>query len=364
VGILREADPAAHRIREFRVWASRQTIDRLPVRREVVGIHVPMLDRALPWRLYWQVTRLPALARECDLLFVPGGNAPYRVTPLVTMCRNMLPFEWSEARRYGVSLETLRLLLLRLGQSRSFRRADGLIFLTRYTHDAVTRVARPRGAVRIIPHGIDEQFRAAPRPQRAIEDCSESRPFRLLYVSIIDHYKHQWHVAEAVARLRGRGIPVVLDFVGPAYPTALARLRSVLDRLDPRATYLRYRGPVPFEKLPDLYRGAELFVFASSCENMPNILVEAMAAATPIACAQRGPMPEILGDAGVYFDPERPDEIERALETLIGDVELRRRCAERAHERALGFSWERCARETLAFMAEIGAAAQAVRRTT
>ena len=49
---------------------------------------------------------------------------------------------------------------------------------------------------------------------------------------------------------------------------------------------------------------AHLFVFASSCENMPNTLVEAMASGLPIACSDRGPMPEILRDGGTYFDPE------------------------------------------------------------
>ena len=56
--------------------------------------------------------------------------------------------------------------------------------------------------------------------------------------------------------------------------------------------------------LPEHLREAELFVFASSCENLPNILIEGMAAGLPIACSRRPPMPEVLGDAGESFDPE------------------------------------------------------------
>ncbi len=362
--ILRAADPAAHGISEFRVWAHREMFDRLPQRPEVKAFHVPMLDRALPWRLYWQATRFPRVARGCDVLFVPGGNTPYRVTPFVTMCRNMLPFEWSETRQYGFSREALRILLLRLGQLRSFQRADGLIFLTGYARDVVAPLVEGCGAVRIIPHGVDEQFRSAPRPQRALSDCSASDPFRLLYISTIDVYKHQWHVADAVAGLRRRGFPVAIDFVGTAYGPALRRFRKVLRRLDPGAEFLRYRGPVAFKQLPELHRQADASVFASSCENMPNILLEAMAAGLPIACGRRGPMPEILGDAGIYFDPVRPDEIEKALETLITDRDLRDQFAARAHARARDFSWERCARETLEFVAEIGRASRAARRTS
>ena len=80
-------------------------------------------------------------------------------------------------------------------------------------------------------------------------------------------------------------------------------------------------GFVPHDDLPSLLAGADLFVFASSCENMPNTLVEAMAIGLPIACSDRGPMPEVLRDGGVYFDPENPESIAAAIETLIRDPE-------------------------------------------
>jgi glycosyltransferase involved in cell wall biosynthesis len=248
---------------------------------------------------------------------------------------------------------SLRLLLLRWGQTRTFQRAQGVIFLTRYAHDTVREIARVRGEVAIVPHGVEERFRRAPRPQRNLAECSSERPLRLLYVSIVDLYKHQWKVAEAVAALRESGLPVAIDFVGPAYPPAQRRLHQVLVRLDPAADFLRYRGPVPFEELHALSEQADVFVFASSCENMPNILLEAMAAGFPIACSRRGPMDEILGDAGVYFDPEDTASIASSLRKLIEDAELRMRCAERAHARAQAYSWKRCANETFAFLRQV-----------
>jgi len=64
-------------------------------------------------------------------------------------------------------------------------------------------------------------------------------------------------------------------------------------------------------------------------------------------------MPEVLGDAGLYFDPERPATIADALERLAWDPRLREQLAARAYERAARFSWDRCARETFAFLAEV-----------
>ncbi len=351
--LLAVARPGEHGIERIVVWGGSAKLARLPEQPWLEKVAVPALDGGLRKRLLWQRFRLPTLARSaCDVLFVPGGNATPGFHPMVTMSRNMLPFEWPELRRYGLSWMTARLLLLRFGQSRTFAHADGLIFLTEYAREAVSRVTKPPARVTVIPHGVEERFRIAPREQRPLATCSSERPLRALYVSIIDVYKHQWHVARAVHSLRAAGLPIAIDFVGPAYPPALARFQAALRELDPEGRTLRYAGAVPFDRLHELHRSADLFVFASSCENMPNVLLEGMAAGLPIACSNRGPMPEVLGDTGVTFDPERPDDIARALRELAEDAALRQRLAAAASARARQFSWERCASETLAFIAE------------
>ena len=166
-------------------------------------------------------------------------------------------------------------------------------------------------------------------------------------------YEKQAEVAQAIAHLRARGLPIVVDFVGAAYGPALARLREQIGRLDGAHEFLNYRGPVAFDELHTAYAQADAFVFASSCENLPNILLEAMATGLPIACSNRGPMPEVLGDAGVYFDPERPDEIAHAIEDLYRDTDRRAALSVKAQQKARTYSWERCASETLAFIGAI-----------
>lgn len=94
------------------------------------------------------------------------------------------------------------------------------------------------------------------------------------------------------------------------------------------------------------------FVFASSCENMPNTLVEAIAAGLPLACSRRGPMHEILGDAGLYFDPESHLSIAEAIRRLIDDPLLRDDLTSRARQLSQQYSWPRCAHQTWAFTAE------------
>lgn len=340
------------------VWGGTSTLELIEDRSWLRKVDEPLLSRPLPFRTLWQRFGLGRLAHlaGCDVLLVPGGSYNASFRPYVTMSRNMLPFEWQELLRYGWDWRTIKMILLRRVQSRTFRNAEGLIFLTDYAHIQVMKVIKHTSAkLAIIPHGINDRFFKVPHKQLPISQFSLESPFRILYVSTIDMYKHQWHVADAVAQLRADGLPVTLDLIGPAYPPALRRLQSVLGQLDPSGDFIQYRGKVSYSSLHNFYAEADMFVFASSCENMPNTLLEGMAAGLPIACSKCGPMPEILGDGGVYFDPEQPQHIAAILRQMVNDPLLRYRLAVRANERAKEFTWTDCANQTFRFLAQVAA---------
>ena len=171
-------------------------------------------------------------------------------------------------------------------------------------------------------------------------------------------YKHQVEVVAAVAALRATGIPVELDLVGPAYPPALSRLERRLSQVDPEGAFVSYAGAVAYEDLPERYAAADIFLFASSCENLPIILLEGMRSGLPIACSNRGPMPEILGDAGAYFDPVSSTDTASALRTLIESPEIRARLAAAAFARSQIYSWTCCADETFAYLGDVARGGQ------
>ena len=210
-----------------------------------------------------------------------------------------------------------------------------------------------RGETRIIPHGLSRRFDKPPKLQRSIETYDELHPYRILYVSIIDLYKHQWHVVEVVALLRKQGLPIVLDLVGPAYRPALNRLNETVSRLDPDKSWVHYHGAIPYEKLDAMYAEADLGVWASTCETFGLILLEAMASGLPIACSNKHPMPEVVDTAAVYFDPEQPADIVFVLRQLIASSHLRTELSELGYKRSQQFSWQRCAEETFHFLASI-----------
>jgi glycosyltransferase involved in cell wall biosynthesis len=356
IELLREATPEQYGFSRVVVWGSQQTLDLLDDRPWLEKVAFPQHEGNWLSRSAWQYFRLARVARDarCDLLFVPGGTYVGSFHPVVTMSQNLLPFEWQELQRYGGSLNIFRLMLLRLTQSQTFRTADGVIFLTQYSKAMVSQVTGLLADSAIIPLGLNHRFLMPPKKQKAIETYSSDQPLRILYVSIVDLYKHQWWVVEAIAQLRQlTGWPIALDLVGPSYAPALRRLQDTIQRHDPQGRWVTYRGAIAFDQLHETYHQADLGLFASSCENMPNILTETMAAGLPVACSNRGPMPEILGDAGVYFDPEDPQSITTALQQLIASSELRTRLASASFTAAQQYTWRRCADETFDFLADV-----------
>lgn len=355
--ILCAVNPSKHGITKIIVFGGEKILSLLENKPWLEKIHPPELNQGIFSRLFWQKFKFikAAKACHCDLLFIPGGSYFVAFKPIVTMSRNMLPFEKSEIQRYGWSSRRIRLILLRYIQSKSMRQAQGVIFLTEYARRAVQSVTGPlKGNLSLIPHGLNIRFRAEPKQQLSIQNYSRENPYRIIYVSTVDQYKHQWCVVQAVSQLFAEGLPVKLDLIGPAhFQPSLRKLQASISKYDPDGKCVQYHGAVAYQELHSMYTKADLGVFASSCENMPNILLETMAAGLPMASSNRGPTPEILGEAGIYFDPLEPGQIASAIKSLIISPELRSKNAQLNYELATKFSWSECADKTFSFLAQI-----------
>ncbi len=309
-------------------------------------------------RVIAQALCMPYLLRHAgvNVLFAPGGSIPYKVSlPVVSMSQNMLPFEDSRANLFGrFSMMRVKIWLLHLAQVSTFEKVSGLIFLTEYARKIVYQSLRQINFSGItIPHGIEMRFFQTPRSQRSYNQFSFEEPFKILYVSILMPYKHQIEVAYAVSDLRAKGVPVEITFVGYCWGWYGKKFLQILKKLDDKNHFLHFLGLIPFQILHKIYQKYDCFLFASSCENLPNILIEAMAAGLPVLSSSRGPMPEVLGDAGLYFDPEVPSTISEAILRLAKSIELRENLAKSGWLRAQAYSWESCANRTFDFIEQI-----------
>jgi len=350
IGIISEGDPREHGIREVHVWAFKTLLDSLPDKPWLVKHNPKALERSLFRQVWWQRRSLPKEVRQagCTILLNTDAGTVCRFRPAVTISQDMLSYEPGEIQRYGLSKARLRLVLLRYMQNQSMRTSGGVIFLTKHAANVIQKSSGKLARIAFIPHGVGSEFkqqtRARPWP------TGGDRPIRCLYVSNAAMYKHQWMVVRAIAALRKHGQNLKLTLAGGGAGRAQQLLDDEIAVSDPSRSFIEFLGFVPPKELPPLLASADLFVFASSCENMPNTLVEAMAVGLPIACSNRGPMPEVLAEGGVYFDPEDADSIALAVEKIITNPDLRLSIAKRAKMLSEQYSWARCAAETWDFV--------------
>ena len=106
-------------------------------------------------------------------------------------------------------------------------------------------------------------------------------------------------------------------------------------------------GYVPSGHLSALYRGAELFVMPSRYEGFGFPVLEAMELGVPVLASNAGSLPEVAGDAALYFDPSNVDSIAEAMGRALSDSELRLGLCDRGRQRTYQFSWHAAAAEIL-----------------
>jgi alpha-1,3-rhamnosyl/mannosyltransferase len=110
---------------------------------------------------------------------------------------------------------------------------------------------------------------------------------------------------------------------------------------------IQFAGATSDQALVSLYAGAAAFVYPSRYEGFGLPLLEAMACGAPVIGARAGSIPEVVGDAGVLVDPD--DEVEMAewIGRLMTDADLADRLRRAGRTRAMDYTWERTARQTI-----------------
>jgi glycosyltransferase involved in cell wall biosynthesis len=106
-------------------------------------------------------------------------------------------------------------------------------------------------------------------------------------------------------------------------------------------------GYVPAEDLAPLLSGAIAYVLPSWYEGFGLPVLEAMRCETPVICSRVASLPEVAGDAALYFDPADVEALARRMRQVLHDATLRRRMVALGRERVRLFSWTRCARRVL-----------------
>lgn len=104
---------------------------------------------------------------------------------------------------------------------------------------------------------------------------------------------------------------------------------------------------IPEKDLSALYAGAKVFLHPSLHEGFGLPILEAMAAGTPVICAQNSSLPEIVGKAGIFINPESQEEMARTIQEVLESDKLASELSQKSLLQAKKFSWRQTALETI-----------------
>jgi glycosyltransferase involved in cell wall biosynthesis len=283
----------------------------------------------IPFRRLWSQVRLPiALASERpDLLFVPAHAIPFGWPGKALTVVHDLAFE-----RFPHAYSASERAYLRLTTRWAAVRCPLLIAVSESTkEDLVSAYGVRPERVRVVPLGASQAAVAPAAPSRLAE-LGLGGAF-VLQVGRIETRKNQAAALAAVERLDG----VTLAVAGPERDPALAaKLRS-----SPRCRVL---GRVDQATLELLYQRASAVIVPSLYEGFGLPVLEAMARGKVVVAAKASSLPEVGGDAALYYhDAADPEQLAKVLEVALGDETLRTTLARAARARARKFTWEKCA---------------------
>jgi alpha-1,3-rhamnosyl/mannosyltransferase len=236
----------------------------------------------------------------------------------------------------------------------ALRKADGIVTISEFTKKKLLeRFGLAEGRIRVTYLGLNAGYEETgdEAPAEAIRRKFGLPEKFLLFVGASEPRKNLPRLIDALSILHGRGLKIPLALAGREGSDHSA----LLDRIAARGlgSWIRILGYLPEPDVRDLHRAAAALVFPSLCEGFGLPLLEAMAGGLPVAASNVSALPEIGGDAAVYFEPEDPEDMADKIRLVLEDEGLRQSMKARGRKRVKTFTWEKTAAETLAFYGEI-----------
>jgi glycosyltransferase involved in cell wall biosynthesis len=250
-------------------------------------------------------------------------------------------------------------LVVRAALARVCKQADMVIVLSQATKEDLLQHCRlPEDRVVVIPAACDARFNPT------IDHVRLSRvrlkyglpPLYILFLGTLNPRKNVTTLLQAFAQfhhMQQRADPPVHLVIAGASAWQTPGMYRTLQRLDLESV-VHFPGFLDEEDLPDLYRGALLFVFPSLYEGFGLPVLEAMGCGVPVITSNVASLPEVAGDAAVLVDPYDVAGMAAALSEVVHNETLRRTLQGKGIAQAQKFSWDTAAKQTLELYIALG----------
>lgn len=317
---------------------------------QILSFQVPSLSTTL--RLIWEQLFLWFILKKykINILYSPAniGLILFHF-PTVVMIQTVAPFDKEMIKKQNVYYR-LKFNLLRILTNLSVKKTKNIIFISEKARKELSHYYKlQKNNTSLIYHGRSELFKPDLDSRRLVEIKQKyGLDEFILYVSNIYKYKNFFELIHAFSLIKNQIDPdLKLALVGKNFDDQYTESLKTLVSSKGLEDRVIFFGHVPYEEVPFLYVLCKLFVYPSTCENCPNILIEAMACGAPVLSSNIEPMPEICQDAAMYFDPFNPQDIAEKIQTVLKNNNLLQDLRLRSLRRATKFSWEETAKKTL-----------------
>jgi len=296
----------------------------------------------LPPTPSWQQSRLPFALRTRHIDVFHGLSF---TIPIWAPCKTVVTIhDLGYVRATSTVAPDVRRYLSHLAPQ-AIAKSSAIIVPSEAVREDLSR-AYPRHArkARVVPHGVDNMFLQHDHTESQEEirqTLGEDRPY-ILAVGTHEPRKNLARLVEAFRELADV-LPHRLIVVGAANNET----HIIRDKVEPDlGSRVRLLGYLPNHELVRYYKGADAFVYPSLFEGFGLPLLEAMASGCPIATSERPCMPEVAGEAAVYFNPLNRSDMRDQIHRLLTHPELREDLRQKGFLRVQGYTWEATASRT------------------
>ena len=311
-------------------------------REDLEAAGVRLEQQRAPLGLWWQQLRLPRrlAAGDIDLFWSPLMTLPTRMPiPGVVTIHDLTTLLLPETHRLKNRLTTRPFL------ARTVEVATRIAVDSQSTaRDLRERLPGSADKLHVVYPGIDGDFVPAADEEVAATRRSVGCPSGyLLYVGTVEPRKNLSLLLDVWQELRRDDESFPPLVVAGAYGWGSRALVRRIERLE--GSGLHYLGRLGRRRLVELFQAATVFVYPSLYEGFGLPPAEAMACGIPTVVSDRSSLPEVAGDAGVLFDPDRPAQLAERLRRIVGDPGFAAELSERSKRQAARFSWDKAASE-------------------
>ncbi len=309
-------------------------------------------------RLYYEQCIIPSIVknRKIDILYSPA-----EILSFFSPCYKILGLQntniYYKNKIKRSFKEKVRLYMLYLLSRLSLKKADKIITVSNEFASQVSKNMNiSESKIRRIYHGIDiKKFKNEKKlgSDYLNEYFKVKKESFLLCISNIHPHKNIVNLIKGYSKLPERIRNVYkLVIVGRKNTRYFQEIKNKYSSYEIKDNII-FTGIIPHEKISFFYKRAVLFVLPSILEAFGLPLLEAMASGTPIIAANSIAIPEILGGAGILFNPNNPEELAEKIQLVLKNENLQRELIKKGYKRVKQFSWEKTARETLKVFEEV-----------